>query len=793
MRVSYQWLGELVELGGVTPSEAAERLTLAGLEVEGITETGRDLGTVLVAEVIASKPHPSRPQLQVVTVAAGGGPIEVVCGAPNVPAPGGRVALAPAGTRLPGGLVEARPLAGVMSSGMLCSEKELAIGDDASGLLIIDEPAPAGTPLAALYPIEDAVLEVSVTPNRGDCLSHRGIGRELAAALGRPFEPPAPEPPKEMGEPANRAIRVTIEDPEGCPRYLAAVVRGVTIAPSPFRLRRRLHVLGLRAINNVVDATNLLLLELGQPFHAFDLDRLAGAEIRVRRARPGETLQTLDGADRALVTTDLVIADAKAPVALAGVMGGLASEVTASTRNLLLECALFHPPSIRRTSKRLGLSSESSMRFERGVDQEGMAPAITKLASLVTRLSGGAAAPGIVDAEPRPFVRPRLILRSSRYRTVSGLAADGNDIASALHRLGIEARPVGDDRMEAEIPSRRPDLRREDDLVEEVARVQGYDRIPAELPRVRCAAPEPTRFSEARAAKDILASLGLLEAVNYTFVAAKDLEILGQAGSIRIANPLKEDRAHLRTTLLAGLLEDLRRAQNRRVERVRLFEVGPTFHPKPGEIFPDEIDRIAGLLWGRAEAWVGEKDRPYDFYDLKGVVEGFVSGFTGRGPVLERASDPRLHPRSSCRVLLDGAPVGALGELHPDVAERLDLEPGALVFELDLASLVRSRAARRYSPLPRFPSVVRDVALLVDAGVQAAEIAQTLRQSAGPLARQVDVFDVYQGKQVAEGKKSMAFRVTYRSDERTLTDAEVDAAHAAAVQSALAAFGAVQR
>ena len=793
MLISYSWLKELLNLDGVSPEEAAERLTLIGLEVEGVTEIGRKLENVVVADVVTSGPHPSRPNLKVVTVNRGGGTVDVVCGAPNVPKPGGKVALALPGARLEGGTVEARPLGGVMSAGMLSSEKELGIGEDASGLFIIDEPIPSGTPLLKAFPIADTVLEVSITPNRGDCLSHRGIARELAASLERPFDPPSPSSFTEEGKPASDSVKVRIDDPDGCPRYMAGVVLGVTVGPSPFALRHRLHILGQRPINNIVDATNLLLLEFGQPFHAFDLGRLQGGEIIVRRAQKGETMKTLDGADRVLTPEDLVIADARAAVAVAGVMGGLASEVSEATRNLLLECATFQPRSIRRTSKRLRLASESSMRFERGVDQEGMPLALRSLTSLVCRLSGGRAAPRPVDSEPRPFSRPKVFLRPERYRKVVGMEAGARDLVAALGRLGLEAGTDPNERLAVAVPSRRPDLRREEDLIEEVIRVLGYDRIPSTPPRIASSVPSPTQFQEIRRAREILASLGLFEAINYTFAPEKDLATLHEQARIRIANPLKEDRAHMRTTLLAGLIEDLKRAINRRVEPMKLFEVGPTFRERPGETFPEEPCKVSALLWGKRDVWVGDKESALDFYDLKGLAEAFVREFCGRSAGFELRADPRLHPRSACAVLVDGTSVGVLGEIHPEIGETLDLPAGVFVFELDLALLLKGREKRTYFPLPRFPAIVRDVALLLDERATAAEVMAVLRHGAGPLAVQVDVFDVYKGKQVQKGRKSMAFRVTYRADDRTLTDLEVDEAHQRAVQEALAAFEAVQR
>jgi len=784
MLVSYSWLREFVDLEGVGPEEAAHALTMIGLEAEEVTHKGQGLDSVVVAEVVSARPVEGKQNLKVVTVNRGEEKVDTICGAPNVPDPGGRVALALVGARLPAGEVEEKEFNGIVSRGFLCSEKELGTGEDADGLLILDDSVAPGTILSDAYPVIDAVLDIGVTPNRGDCLSHRGMARELAIALGRDFNTPA-VPTIPIGDvEAGRKVEIEIQDPDLCPRYMGAVVSGISIKPSPFLLRYRLHILGLRPINNVVDATNLMLLEFGQPFHAFDLKRIRGGRIIVRRAEDAEKIRTLDDVDRKLSPDDLVIADAEGPVAIAGVMGGFNTEVEDDTTQLLLECANFNPVSIRKTSKKLKLISESSIRFERGVDVESMEEALGSLTSMMCTLGGGTAAEQMIDRYPRPYEGPKVSVRPARYEHVVGMQADAAEIMSIMHKLGMDAAVVDSGKkVEVRVPARRPDIRREEDLIEEVARVQGYDRLPSLSPHIKCTTPAPAMFSHVRRARGIMTALGIQDTLNYTFVSGRDLEILEMPRDLSIANPLKDDRAHMRTSLLVALLEDLKRAINQRIETVRIFEAGPVFHSKAGAKMPVEDWMLSGAMWGRRASWMGTEAEFIDFYDAKGVVESFVRQFCGECIVLEPCEAAHLHPASCSSIMHGGKSVGMMGELNPMKAEALDLPRDVFIFEMDMSCLIDALTTPVFTPLPRYPSVSRDVALLLDADITAGRVMRLLEEKAGALATGVEVFDVYRGKQVPDGQKSMAFRVTYRSDERTLTDEEVDDAHAGAVRA----------
>jgi len=794
VRLSYRWLGELV---GFTPDpgELADRLTFSGLEVDALDHVGIGLDRVVVGRVTARERNPERDKLWNVVVDVGDRELPVVCGAPNTPAPGGAVAVALVGARVGGITVAPRELAGAPSEGMICSEDELGIGPDHEGILLLDgeTDAPAGTPLAQALDLEDWIVELSVTPNRPDALSMRGLAREVCVLYDRPFAPPAPPAAPTSGPPAGELAAVELLDPAGCPRYMAAVLTGLEVRPSPFGLRYRLHNLGIRPISNLVDVTNAILLEYGQPLHAFDLDRLAGRRIVVRKARAGERMVTLDEIERTFTDEDLLICDGERPVAVAGVMGGAETGIDARTRNLLIECAYFTPRGIRRTSKRLKLSSESSYRFERGVDPNHGPAVLAAASSLTLELAGGVAAPGVIDAYPAPITRPRIHLRPARYERVIGARVEPAEMRRILTGLGAE---VGgdDERLAVDVPTARPDIEREIDLVEEVARVVGFGGIEPALPRIQCTIPDRDEFEAERRAKQVLAALGLDEAISYSFVPETTLAAMGlDRRLVRIANPLNTERATMRTTLLAGLLENLRRAVTRFVPSFSQFEVGRTFHDEGGEL-PRETLRAAALLSGPRQGWVGEKPAPLDLYDAKGLAGAFVLELTGASPEFAPVADlAYLHPRRALEVLLDGARVGVVGEIHPQVLAQGKLPRGAVGFELAVADLWRARRRPRAQAIPEYPPMVRDVALMVDEQLDAAPIGEELRRACGPLAVDVRLFDVYRGKGVEPGKKSLAFSVVYRAAERTLTDEEVDGVHRAAVEQVKGAFKAVVR
>ncbi|MGD8860356.1 MAG: phenylalanine--tRNA ligase subunit beta, partial [Myxococcales bacterium] len=718
------------------------------------------------------------------------------------------------------------------SRGMLCSETELEIGSGEAGIVVLDDDVDAapGTPVEAALSLHDTVYELGLTPNRPDCLGHVGLARELCALLEQPFMPPRPRPvervaegaslwPQQdgrfslgLGEPGDHPVeglspvRIDVDDAARCPRYAGALVAGVRIGPSPFWLRYRLHVLGLRAISNVVDATNLILLGWGHPIHAFDYDRVRGSRIQVRLARAGETMATLDEQEHELTADDLLICDGEGPVALAGVMGGLNSEIGDDTRRVLIECAYFDPRSVRRTSKRTGLHTDSSHRFERGVDPNDTRAVVADAASLIARLSGGTVVGDGLDVHPAPVQPARVPVRLPRVRALLGSDYDRATAERVLRGIGCELVGAAGDQdageggtLHALVPTHRPDITREVDLIEELARVRGYDRIPTELPSIRPSSegtPAETRFL--RRLREAAAAAGLTESVNYAFLAPADLKAARAPElTVRIVNPLSEERSVMRTAVLPGLAQNLRLAQRQQVKRFAHFELARVFSPEGGERLPQERHELGVLLWGERADWFAHGEA-LDFYDAKAALQALTHAVCGRAceTVLDAALQdeaPALHPKRRARVLLGELAIGSVGELHPDVAEALELEGRPIYAALDAVALrdaARALGAVQAHDLPRFPAVTRDVAVVVEEAQLAAEVASALHEAAGPKAEAVRLFDIYRGDQVPDGHKSLAFRVVYRDPDATLTDKAVDKLHARVLKAAEQRFGA---
>jgi phenylalanyl-tRNA synthetase beta chain len=781
MRISLQWLSEYVGLP--VEEELARRLTAVGFEVEAIERTGRGLEGVVAARILSSEKHPNAEKLSVTRVDAGGdAPLQIVCGAKNY-AVGDVVPLATVGATLPGGTrIEKAKLRGVESSGMLCSARELGLAEDASGLLLLDRAVAPGTPIARALGIEDTLLEVNVTPNRPDALSHVGIAREVAAFLGERVRMPSPRL-AESGGPASDAVKVRIEAPEKCARYAARVVEGVRIGPSPAWLARRLEACGVRSISNVVDATNFVLLELGHPLHAFDLDRVAGHEIVVRTARPGERITTLDGKERALDPDDLLIADRDRGSALAGVMGGGDSEISAGTTRVLLESAWFQPSGVRRTSRRHGLKTEASYRFERGADPGMVIPALDRCAGLIAELAGGTVRPGVVDAHPREVVSADVRLRWSVPGRILGMGVPRDEVRAILERLGFAVRASDDEGATFAVPSWRVDVSLEEDLVEEIVRTKGYDAIPETLPANAVATPaEPAEAQALSRVRAALEGSGFSEAVNFSFVAERDLASLAPRGAAAIAlrNPISADLAVMRTSLVPSLLRNAALNRRQRVEDVRLYEIARVYLPlaAPGDAPAAEPLEIAGVLAGRRSpaSWA-EPAEALDFYDAKAAVEAVLVALGVEARFSAEGGGGWLHPRVSAVVRAPGgAALGEVGELHPRAADAFDLPRGVLAFRLSAdALLAAARLVPRYAPIPRFPAVLRDLAVVVADAVQAEAVLEAVR--AEPLVEDATLFDVYRGPPIPPGKKNLALALRYRAPDRTLTDAEADAAH----------------
>jgi phenylalanyl-tRNA synthetase beta chain len=817
MKASYRWLRELVPQLTASPRELADRLTSAGLEVEGIAEYGAASDACLVARVVSLRPHPTKSGLRLVTVDRGGAHQEVVCGAPNVPAPGGLVVLAPLGAHLPAKdvTIARRAIAGVESEGMLCSEDELGLGDDHDGILILpDGLAAPGTPLSAALPAtRDTVFEIGLTPNRPDGLGHVGLAREVAALYALPFA--LPDVARAAGAVApsgdlRQLVEIVVEDAERCPHYGAAAVVDLAIAPSP-STRHRLQALGVRSISNVVDVTNLVMLAWGHPMHAFDLDRVRGGKILVRRATDGERLTTLDGVERALSTDDLLICDGVGPVALAGIMGGASSEIQADTRRVLFEVAWFEPRGIRRSARRHGMHTESSHRFERGVDPGDVSAALDHAVGLTLSLAGGAPAAGRIHvqgtrtlAAPTAPARRALTLRAARLTALLGVTIPFDEAVAILERLGCSLVSRTEASCDVLAPTHRPDLGREVDLVEEVIRVRGMDAVPAQLPAIRASRDVGGREELARRAREAAVSVGLSEAITYGFTSARALQALSApAPSVHLQNPLGEHHAVMRTTLLPGLLDAVANARRHGERDVREFTLGPVFLPAKagGDGLPDEQLRLGVVLAGDRPGWLA-RPQPLDAWDAKGYAVAITQRLLGAAGIVEvvpatreeaAQQAPHLHPRGAAFLVAAGRRIGAFGPLHPDAVEALALDGEVLVIELDLEPFVAGPAVPAYAGVPRFPAATRDVALVVKDEVRAGEVEQAVRAAAGALAEGVRLFDRFAGGQVPAGSVSLAFHVVYRASDRTLTDAEVDAAHANVVKAVGERFGATLR
>ncbi|MBI4817839.1 MAG: phenylalanine--tRNA ligase subunit beta [Deltaproteobacteria bacterium] len=800
MKVSVDWIRSLLVGKRPPAEEIADRLGKAGIEVEGLERQADALRGLIVGEVRSVAAHPNADALKVTEVFDGGSTSVVVCGAPNV-AVGQRVALARPGVTLRGGIqIAVRSIRGVESHGMLCSAAELGIGSDGAGILVLSEDAEAGADLASTLGRTDVVLELSVGPNRPDLLSHYGIAREVAAIFGiaaKTLETNVTEAGGRVGESAS----IEVEDPAGCPRYLARVIRGVTVGPSPKWVVDRLEAVGLRSISNVVDATNLALLELGHPLHAFDLDKLGAQKIVVRRARSEESIETIDGKSRALDRADLVIADEARPVAIAGVMGGAGTEVAATTKDVLLECALFDAKSVRRTSKRHALHTEASHRFERGIDPGAITLAVDRCAALIQELAGGKVARGRIDVKAKAPRKARVSIRPERASLVLGRTVTTKEIKESLGALGFEVVKSASSKapLVFEPPSWRLDATLEEDLIEEVARISGFDSIPPIVPSGPTAVwnRAPLEDREGRV-RTILAALGLFEHVSLAFVSPAQHAALGLTGQeVELLNPLGEETSRMRMSMLPGLLRAVRHNQAVMSTSLRLFELGRVFAwengapTDPRGRLPVESHRLGIVLRGRrAPDVLGYDAGNVDAFDVKGLLEGLFEavGVDAAQVSWEPTSAPHLHPRSATLVKAAGAALGTFGELHPDVMSSpvFELEgPIPIVAELDVDMLFAAIGSRKvFRPIPRLPPVDRDLSFYVTAEASAARLLEIVRSRAGEELEAVRVFDVYTGKGVPEGQKSLALSMRFRAAERTLTDQEVDS-RLAAVMSAL--------
>ncbi|BCO30395.1 phenylalanine--tRNA ligase beta subunit [Thiohalobacter sp. COW1] len=773
MKVSEQWLREWVD-PPVGSKELAEQLTMAGLEVDSIEPAAGEFASVVVGEVLEVAPHPDADKLRVCRVEAGQGEaLQIVCGAPNVHQ-GMRAPVALVGGRLPGGLkIKKAKLRGVESFGMLCSARELGLSEEHAGLMALPADAPLGTDIRDYLKLDDRIIEVDLTPNRGDCLGMAGIAREVALLNDCELTPPAIAPITAQVE---DSFPVAVDAPAACPRYLGRVIRGIDpAAVTPLWLQERLRRGGIRPLGPVIDVTNYVLLELGQPMHGFDLARLQGG-IRVRFAEAGEKLTLLDGREVALAADTLVIADARQPLALAGVMGGEGSGVSDSTRDVFLECAFFDPLHIAGRARAYGLQTDSSYRFERGVDPELQLRALDRATQLLVDICGGRPGPVIeVCSDAHLPRRPAIRLRSERIRRLLGFELKAAEVAGILEGLGCAVDAERED-WSVIPPSHRFDLAIEADLIEELGRVHGYNRLPSRVPAGRLQmTPQREEQVPLNRLRLSLIERGYREAITYSFVDA-DLQRRLEPGRqpIPLANPISADLAVMRSSLWPGLLGALGHNLRRQQERVRLFESGLNFISEDNEIKQESY--IAGVACGRPlpEQW-GVADGNLDFFDAKADLEALLRlGGRFEAFTFEAAQHPALHPGRSARVLCDGRSVGWIGTLHPRHAEELELPADTQLFELEIAPVTTGRKAA-FEPISRYPAIRRDLALLVDEAVPAAAVAERIRLAAGETLKELRLFDVYQGKGIETGRKSIALGLILQDSSRTLTDQDVQA------------------
>jgi phenylalanyl-tRNA synthetase beta chain len=791
MIASLRWLEEFVDLPTREGGVIAAAFNSLGFEVEGVSTVEAQFGGVIVAQVTAIRPHPAADRVRLVTIDLGSSSLEVVCGAWNFGV-GATVAYATVGSRLAGGIeVGERDIRGVLSPGMICSERELGIGDEAGGILVLEDGLAPGTDFGTLVALPDAVFDIAITPNRPDAMSIHGLARELGAFFGSEVRTIDVTEPAATGA---TSAQVRIDDPVGCPRFTAREISGVTVAPSPLWVRMRLRTAGVRPVNNVVDVTNYVMLETGQPLHAFDLDRVPAETIVVRRARSGESLTTLDGVTRTLDPADLVIASPEAALGLAGIMGGGDSEVSAGTTRVLLEVAHFEPTGVLLSGKRHGLRTEAVARFERGVDP-GLPPiASVRATALIARLAGGAAVGPLVDAHPAPRQAAVVQLPVREVERLLGVRLFAPEIGALLRRLGFDV--AGEDPLQVTIPTYRPDVTRPADLVEEVARLHGLDNLPTTLPHGP-GGGLPDWERRRRAVHATLVGAGYSEILSFDFVAPEQLARLRlPAGDRRldpllVRNPLNDAQAALRTTLLPGLLDGLRINVTRNLGDVALFEVGSVFLAAPGEPIPAQPHHLGFATIGAVPgpSWQPRPSR--DALDATGLIETLATA-TGTPLRVEQAAQPGFHPGRSARVLLGDAVIGEIGEIHPDVAAAWDLPGRVVAGELSLAAWEDTAPAGFVVP-SLLPPVVFDLAFDIAATVPVAHLVDSIRQAGGPHLESLSLFDVFQGPPLEAGRKSAAVRLTFRHPERTMVDEEMIPIRAAIVAHVGAAVGGILR
>jgi phenylalanyl-tRNA synthetase beta chain len=785
MKITYNWLKEFVDFD-LSPEELSHQLTMLGLEVEGMQNLYSEMDEVVVAVVEEKEQHPNADKLSICKVNDGKEILSIVCGARNFKA-GDKVALARIGAVLPGDFnIKRSKIRGEESFGMLCSEKELSLADESEGIMILPGDSPIGVPLFEALGMKDTVFEIGLTPNRADCLSVIGIAREIAAKLGKKVKHPRHDV-KEDGGKISEIASVVIENPELCPRYTARYISACKIGPSPGWMVNRLNAVGMRSINNVVDITNYVLMEFGHPLHAFDHDLLSEGKIVVRRAVEGERFRTLDGQERILKDSDLTIRDAKEAVALAGIMGGENSEVGEKTCNILLESAYFNPTAIRRTSKRLGLHTEASHRFERGADVNILVKALNRASSLMVEIAGGCAAKGVIDVYPEMIEPTRIQFRQERAHQVLGLTFSTEDVINCFRNLELDCEVERPGVLNVTVPSFRVDIVREIDLIEELVRTTGYDKVPVTMPKVRIFSDRPTAHQRLeRKVKDLLVAHGLSEVINYSFISLSSYDKLllnsddYRRNCVKILNPLTEEQAVMRTTVLPCLLETAARNISFRNMNLQIFEMRRVYIPVNEKDLPEEPLYVSGFLTGcrNVEGW-NQPRESVDFFDVKGIVENIFKELLIQGVTYNNNDvDNFYHPGKACNICHGGIVIGSMGEIHPTVEENYYLEKPGYYFELNFEKLVAASSENIETIAPsRYPDTFRDIAILVKEEIEASKVLETITNTKIKELEGVELFDLYKGPNIPEGEKSLAVRVRYRSYEKTLADDEISFMH----------------
>jgi len=811
MKVSYKWLQQYVDLSGISATELAEKMTRGGIEIDIVEARNKGVSGVVVGYVKHKEKHPDADKLNVCKVDVGTGEeLQIVCGAPNVDA-GQHVPVAVIGAKLPGDFkIKRAKLRGVESQGMICSAKELGLNDkllpkeQQEGILVLPSTLALGTPIEEVLELDDEVLELDLTPNRSDALSMLGVAYEVAALTGREVKLPEPHI-ADTTEQASNHISVKIQNEELCSHYSARYIKGVKVAPSPLWLQNKLIAAGIRPINNIVDVTNFVMLEYGQPLHAFDGDKIPGGQIIVRSAAAAEVLVTLDDQERKLEPHMLVIADQSSPIALAGVMGGASTEVSSDTVNIILESARFAGGSVRKTSRELGLRSESSLRFEKEVDPGRVIPALNRAAALIAELGEGLVLEGVVEQVVAPAEPKKIVVSLEKINTVLGTSLSGLEVRTILSRLGFVYEVKDGEVYTVTAPTRRGDLLYAVDVIEEIARIYGYDNIPTtpiygEVIPGALTKPQSIR----RELRKRLSDAGLLEVISYSFTSGKHTtlfpELAPDTKAIKLLMPMSEDRSVLRTTLIAQLIDIATYNRNRKNESLGIFELGSVFHTNEAELtsLPEEKHRFAVLLTGErvATGW-NQKAVAYDFYDAKGIVETIASALGVSELISYEAAQPEsFHPGRTAAIVLNAGEkqvLGYVGQLHPELQRSADLQD-TYVVELDLAPLYELASSDIvYKTLPRYPAITRDIAVVVAQDVQVGDMLSAISSVAGELLESVQVFDVYTGERLGADKKSVAISLVYRHKERTLTDEEVTSVHETVVSTLEESFKAELR